>query len=482
MRVLVACAVLVLVALASAEPWSQTVELKNAVDGYMHADVQEMPVLQSGITLTITPSQSSCKFDVCWTWLVRAPNENDEEWQKMCQYLYRDWDSKAGPLHTQKVNPGVGHLNLYTTQVGCTATVQLAGNSCDDGGYGPGCTGLFDTPFEDLTVEPGSYLYFNASANNRWFNNRLSVTITEKDGKTFDFYYREGDAPRVATTMDPSVYDMGGTFTGVGTLTLENPRNLGHTHESIFQKVFAVRNPNNDRISISFSQNETSCERWLYGSKCKYRAPPLVGEYAYQLPNSEKEWIYGSIILTDAEENPEEFTMGVTTLEGQEAPAMYLRYAAIPDSETYDMKIGKVTTNTRFYQSGVTLTRAGRWFWAAHIARSAQKGAFGLWFNTDCPNSCSMHGECVDNRCECDSSHATDWYTCALEGEGTTQPAVSVSDMDDSDGGMGGDEIFFIVMVSLETFLLVILALAAAVFAYSRYAPKGAIDQDYEEL
>ena len=141
-------------------------------------------------------------------------------------------------------------------------------------------------------------------------------------------------------------------------------------------------------------------------------------------------------------------------------------------------------------EGGVALMFLHR-FVGAHIARTVQKGAYGLWFNEECPNGCSEHGECnvETNECKCDEDYTQDWFTCGIQPkEGVTPVSpVYVEVTGSSSGGGGGtsgSEIFFIVMVSIESFVILVVIAAVVLFALRRYLPsaRGAVDQNYDEL
>lgn len=485
---------LAVVLCSAQEPWTQTLNFDKGDDVFVHAAFHNVPVLQDGVTFAIEASDDSCKFVVCYSFLIRAPNDLTE-WPRMCA-MWVDWNKEIGVFKSQHVNPGINHLTLYRSNPSkCGAVVHLSGNACPEGGYGAGCFGLTDIAvIDELVLQPGSAVYFTAAPTNRWWTNEFNMTVHESAGRDFCLYMREGDAPRQANAElgEAAVFKYGGCYTGSGTLAVPNPRNLGHTSEDMFMMIFAIWNKGQQSIAVTAEPHENQCDRLQFGKGCKYSVPPLAGGIAYQMPNENKEWHYYSIIMTTGDQiQREDFSVGVTTLNGQEAPAMYLKYGSIPSSDDFDMKLGGYTNDTRYYFSGPTLARSARWFVGAHIARTVQKGAYGLWFNEECPNGCSEHGECnvETNECKCDEDYTQDWFTCGIQPkEGVTPVSpVYVEVTGSSSGGGGGtsgSEIFFIVMVSIESFVILVVIAAVVLFALRRYLPsaRGAVDQNYDEL
>ena len=69
---------LAVVLCSAQEPWTQTLNFDKGDDVFVHAAFHNVPVLQDGVTFAIEASDDSCKFVVCYSFLIRAPNDLTE--------------------------------------------------------------------------------------------------------------------------------------------------------------------------------------------------------------------------------------------------------------------------------------------------------------------------------------------------------------------------------------------------------------------
>jgi len=245
------------------------------------------------------------------------------------------------------------------------------------------------------SLEPSQTLSFVLSSGANWLQSLALKIIGTAD---FIAYRREG-----TTTWLPNVYDSTGNSTNnLLNIFIPNPR---MTTSMEFVNMITILNSNSFPMNITVDAAvAATCPEGKGGDGCTSIAnlSPL-GSYFVTPSDLSGSWYFGLISFTGSS-----FKVGLRGFGGK-TPHLYLRFGNIPSLNDFDSVDNASTTGARYYDSGVT-NITGTWYLGVYLA-SGTSGDFGLWFNDNCPNQCSGHGECSNHVCACYSGYSN--WNCA---------------------------------------------------------------------
>jgi hypothetical protein len=213
-----------------------------------------------------------------------------------------------------------------------------------------------------------------------------SIQVNFTGNASMLVYQREGTVPWI-----PDAYDVKQTLSNSIVLIL-NPRTSSGAE---FDTMFTVEDSNSDSLEYAFSAFLTPpCASDQAGDACQYHLHTLSSAPVVVSPKDlQSQWYIASISLTLASA----WSVGVTPLNGQQAPQIFVRYGNIPTFSQFDACHNVSTTGSRYYFTGPTLTNSV-WYLGLYVPAN---GDFVVWLNQVCPNGCSGHGSCIANTCKC---------------------------------------------------------------------------------